>query len=100
MWPNAKIGVMGGEQAADVLADVKEAQLKKNNTSWEKDARDDFKKPIIDAFTAQSSCYYSTARLWDDGVIDPKDTRFVLALSLAATLCAPIKETHFGIFRM
>ncbi len=92
-WPNSKIGVMGGEQAADVLADVKTKGL-----SIEE--RDKFKQPIIAAFTEQASCYYATARLWDDGVIDPKETRNVLALCLAATLRAPIKETNFAIFRM
>jgi 3-methylcrotonyl-CoA carboxylase beta subunit len=92
-WPNAKIGVMGGEQAADVLADVKAKGLSEID-------RNKFKQPIIDAFTEQASCYYSTARLWDDGVIDPKQTRQVLALSLAATLRAPFKETNFAIFRM
>lgn len=99
-WPNAKIGVMGGEQAADVLADVKAAQLKKANQEFTVDERKAFKKPVVEAFTEQASCYYATARLWDDGVIDPKDTRQVLALCLAATLRAPIKETEFAIFRM
>jgi 3-methylcrotonyl-CoA carboxylase beta subunit len=91
---------MGGEQAADVLADVKAAQLKKSDKTWTQAERDQFKQPVIDAFTEQASCYYATARLWDDGVIDPKDTRQVLALCLAATLRAPIKETDFAIFRM
>lgn len=99
-WPNAKIGVMGGEQAAQVLADVKEAQLKKENKTFTPEEKDAFKKPVVDAFTQQASCYYASARLWDDGIIDPAQTRAVLALSLAATLNAPFKETEFAIFRM
>ncbi len=99
-WPNAKIGVMGGEQAADVLADVKAAQLKKSGKDWSQEERNTFKQPVVEAFTAEASCYYASARLWDDGVIDPKDTRQVLALSLAATLRSSIKETEFAIFRM
>ncbi len=100
MWPNAKIGVMGGEQAAEVLADVKAAQLKKSGLSFTPEEREAFKRPVVAQFREQTSCYYSTARLWDDGVIDPKQTRHVLALSLAASLRAPIKETEFAIFRM
>lgn len=100
IWPNSKIGVMGGEQAADVLADVKAAQLKKMDKTFTDSDRKTFKQPIVDAFTEQASCYYSTARLWDDGVVDPIQTREVLALSLAASLHAPIKETDFAIFRL
>ncbi|HLF66332.1 MAG TPA: carboxyl transferase domain-containing protein, partial [Gammaproteobacteria bacterium] len=100
MWPNAKIGVMGGEQAAEVLADVKAAQFKKSGQAFTQEERETFKRPVVAQFNEQTSCYYSTARLWDDGVIDPKQTRQVLALSLAASLRAPIKETDFAIFRM
>jgi acetyl-CoA carboxylase carboxyltransferase component len=102
MWPNSRISVMGGEQAASVLAQVRQAALEgggkgKKMSDAELKA---FKQPILDKYEQEGSPYYSTARLWDDGVIDPADTRNVLALSLAATLNAPIGEMKFGVFRM
>lgn len=97
MWPNAKIGVMGGPQAAGVLSQVAMASRRQQ---WTQDKIDDFEKPIIDQFEYESSPYYSSARLWDDGIIDPKDTRKVLGLSLAATLNSNEVPTKFGIFRM
>lgn len=100
MWPNARISVMGGEQAAGVLASVKRDGMERQNKQWSEQAENDFKKPIMDQYENQGHPYYSSARLWDDGIIDPADTRRVLGLSLSASLNAPIKETNFGIFRM
>ncbi|BES71291.1 methylcrotonyl-CoA carboxylase subunit beta [Marinobacter nanhaiticus D15-8W] len=100
MWPNARIAVMGGEQAAGVLADVKRAGKERRGESWSDDEEQAFKQPIIDQFEHQSNPYYASARLWDDGVIDPADTRRVLGLSLSAALNAPPEETRFGLFRM
>ncbi|KAG5885362.1 hypothetical protein JTB14_035166 [Gonioctena quinquepunctata] len=95
MWPNAKISVMGGPQAAGVLS-----QVASRGKSWSEQEKKDFEKPIIERFEKEGSPYFSSARIWDDGVIDPKDTRKVLGLSLAAALNSEIKETKFGIFRM
>ena len=101
MWPNARISVMGGEQAASVLATVKRDALQAKGTSWTTQEEQQFKQPILDQFEVQSRSCYSSARLWDDGVIDPVDTRQVLALSLSASLNAPIAERpQFGVFRM
>lgn len=100
MWPNARIAVMGGEQAAGVLADVKRAGLERKGKGWTDDEERAFKQPIIDQFEKQSDPYYASARLWDDGVIDPADTRDVLGLALTASLNAPAEDTHFGVFRM
>lgn len=100
MWPNARIAVMGGEQAAGVLADVRRAGLERKGKSWSQDDEKAFKQPIIDQFEAQSNPYYASARLWDDGIIDPADTRKVLGLALTASLNAPAEETRFGVFRM
>lgn len=100
MWPNARIAVMGGEQAAGVLADVKRAGKERRGESWSEDEEAAFKQPIVDQFEHQSNPYYASARLWDDGVIDPADTRRVLGLSLSAALNAPPEETRFGLFRM
>lgn len=100
MWPNAKISVMGGEQAAGVLADVRRAGIERKGDSWSSEEEANFKQPIIDQFETQSTALYSSARLWDDGIIDPRDTRTVLKLSLEASLNAPIEETRFGVFRM
>lgn len=100
MWPNAKIGVMGGDQAAGVLAMVQRQARTRKGQEWTEDQEAKFKKPIIDQFDKESSCYYSTARLWDDGIIDPADTRQVLGLSLEAAMTAPEKKTTFGVFRM
>ncbi len=100
MWPNARISVMGGEQAASVLATVKRDGIEAKGGSWSAEEEAKFKQPLLDQFAHQSHPYYASARLWDDGVIDPADTRRVLALGLSATLNAPIAETRFGVFRM
>ena len=100
MWPNARICVMGGEQAAGVLATVKRDGIEARGGAWSSEEEASFKQPILDQFGAQSHPYYASARLWDDGVIDPADTRRVLALGLSASLNAPIEDTKFGIFRM
>jgi 3-methylcrotonyl-CoA carboxylase beta subunit len=99
-WPNARISVMGGEQAANVLAQVKREALEKAGKEWSQKDEDAFKAPILSQYARQSSAYYATARLWDDGIIDPRDTRRMLALGLATSLNAPIEPTRFGIFRM
>ncbi|HEY9096750.1 MAG TPA: carboxyl transferase domain-containing protein, partial [Hydrogenophaga sp.] len=100
MWPNARICVMGGEQAAGVLATVKRDAIEAKGGSWSAEEEAAFKQPVLDQFGHQSHPYYSSARLWDDGVIDPADTRRVLGLALSATLNAPIGEPKFGVFRM
>ena len=101
MWPNARIGVMGGEQAASVLATVRRDGIEAKGGQWSGDEEAAFKQPILDQFEHQSHPYFATARLWDDGVIDPADTRRVLALGLSASLNAPIPDTpRFGVFRM
>ena len=100
MWPNARICVMGGEQAASVLATVKRDGIEAKGGSWSAEEEATFKQPLLDQFAHQSHPYYASARLWDDGVIDPADTRQVLALALSASLNAPIPETRFGVFRM
>ncbi len=100
MWPNARICVMGGEQAAGVLATVRRDGIEAKGGTWSAEEEAKFKQPILDQFGHQSHPYYSSARLWDDGVIDPADTRRVLALGLSASLNAPIGEPKFGVFRM
>ncbi len=100
MWPNARISVMGGEQAASVLATVKRDGIEAKGGNWSADEEEAFKAPIRQQYEAQGHPYYASARLWDDGVIDPADTRRVLALGLSAALNAPIPETKFGVFRM
>ena len=100
MWPNARISVMGGEQAASVLATVRRDNIEARGETWSVDDEDAFKQPIRDQYEHQGHPYYSTARLWDDGVIDPADTRTVLGLALSTTLNAPIGEPRFGVFRM
>ena len=100
MWPNARICVMGGEQAAGVLATVKRDGIEGRGGSWSDEEEAAFKQPVLDQFAHQSSPYYASARLWDDGVIDPADTRRVLALGLSASLNAPIPDPKFGVFRM
>jgi 3-methylcrotonyl-CoA carboxylase beta subunit len=100
MWPNARISVMGGEQAANVLATIAKDQKSKKGEVLSQEEEDQIKKPVLTKFEKEASPYYSTARLWDDGVIDPKDTRRILGLSLTASLNAPIHKTNFGIFRM
>lgn len=100
MWPNARISVMGGEQAASVLATVRRDGMERRGEDWSAEEEEAFKAPIREAYEAEGSPYYSTARLWDDGIIDPADTRRVLGLSLAASLNAPLGERGFGVFRM
>jgi 3-methylcrotonyl-CoA carboxylase beta subunit len=100
MWPNARISVMGGEQAASVLATVRRDGLKLKGQEWSAIEEEAFKNPIREQYEREGHPYYATARLWDDGVIDPADTRRVLGLGLAASLHAPIPETRFGVFRM
>jgi len=100
MWPNARISVMGGEQAASVLATVRRDGLESRGGSWSVDAEEEFKAPIRRQYEAQGSPYYSTARLWDDGIIDPVETRRVLALGLSAAAGLPVPEPSYGVFRM
>ena len=101
MWPNARISVMGGEQAASVLATVKRDNIEAKGGQWSATDEAAFKQPILDQFSHQAHPYYASARLWDDGVIDPADTRRVLGLSLSASLNAPIPDLpRFGVFRM
>jgi 3-methylcrotonyl-CoA carboxylase beta subunit len=100
MWPNARISVMGGEQAAGVLATVKQDQMARNNASMSPEEEEAFKQPIIDQYEYQGHPYYASARLWDDGIIDPADTRTILGLSISAALNAPIEDSKFGVFRM
>jgi len=99
-WPTSRISVMGGEQAAGVLATVKRDAIERNGESWSAEDEAAFKQPTIDMFKEQSHPLYASARLWDDGIIDPRKSRDVLALSLAASMNAPIEETRFGVFRM
>ncbi len=100
MWPNARIGVMGGEQAASVLAQVRRDGLEARGDTWPPEDEEAFKAPIRQQYELQGHPYYASARLWDDGVIDPADTRRILGLALSASLNAPIGETRFGVFRM
>ena len=100
MWPNARISVMGGEQAASVLATVKRDNIEAEGGNWSAGDEDAFKAPIRAKYEEEGHPYYATARLWDDGIIAPSETRRVLALAFAATLNAPIPETPFGVFRM
>jgi 3-methylcrotonyl-CoA carboxylase beta subunit len=99
-WPNARVSVMGGEQAANVLAQINRDKYTKQNKAWSKDEEERFKANLREQYETQGNPFYASARLWDDGVIAPKDTRKVLGLSLLATLNAPIKPTQFGVFRM
>jgi 3-methylcrotonyl-CoA carboxylase beta subunit len=100
MWPNARISVMGGEQAASVLAQVRRDNLERSGQAWPEAEEETFKAPIRDQYESQGHPYYASARLWDDGIIDPVQTRTVLALGLSAALNAPIERTEFGVFRM
>ena len=100
MWPNARISVMGGEQAAGVMAQVTKDNLERKGESLSEEKEQALKKPIVEQYDKQGHPYYASARLWDDGIIDPAQTREVLALSLAASLNAPIEDSRFGVFRM
>jgi 3-methylcrotonyl-CoA carboxylase beta subunit len=100
MWPNARIAVMGGEQAASVLAQVTRDKKKRLQEAWSESDEQALKEPVLKQFNQQSHAFYSSAHLWDDGVIDPRETRRIVGMSLAITANAPITETHFGLFRM
>jgi 3-methylcrotonyl-CoA carboxylase beta subunit len=100
MWPNSRISVMGGEQAASVLATVKSDQLALKGESWTSEEIAEFKKPILERYEQEGSAYFSTARLWDDGIIDPRDTRKVLSIALSVAGNSPLADSSFGIFRM
>jgi 3-methylcrotonyl-CoA carboxylase beta subunit len=99
-WPNARVSVMGGPQAASVLATVRRENIEAEGKKWSAAEEAAFKQPVLDNFEREGHPYYATARLWDDGIIDPVDTRRVLALGLAAAACAPVPDTTFGVFRM
>ncbi len=100
MWPNARISVMGGEQAASVLATVRRDNIEADGGQWSEAEEEAFKQPIRTQYEAEGNPYYATARLWDDGIIAPAETRRVLALAFSAALNAPIPPTRFGVFRM
>ncbi|MFQ6091353.1 MAG: carboxyl transferase domain-containing protein, partial [bacterium] len=100
MWPNARISVMGGEQAANVLLTVKLAQLQADGKTMTEEEQEKFKEPILKKYEEEGSPYFSTARLWDDGIIDPLDTRTCLGLGISMALNAPIPDHQFGVFRM
>jgi 3-methylcrotonyl-CoA carboxylase beta subunit len=100
MWPNARISVMGGEQAASVLATVKRDNIEADGKTWSAEDEEAFKAPIRAQYESEGNPYYATARLWDDGIIAPSETRRVLALAFSAALNAPVPETRFGVFRM
>jgi 3-methylcrotonyl-CoA carboxylase beta subunit len=100
MWPNARISVMGADQAATVLATVRRDQLEAAGEDWPAAAEEEFRRPVLERYERQGSPYYSTARLWDDGIIDPLDTRRVLGLALAAAANAPLGPVRYGVFRM
>jgi len=100
MWPTARISVMGGEQAAGVLAQVKRTQIESRDENWSDEEEATFKQPILDIYEEQGHPFYASARLWDDGVIDPAETRSVIALALSATLNKEIEDTNYGVFRM
>jgi len=99
-WPNSRISVMGGEQAAGVLAQVKRDQKDRAGEDWPESEEAAFRQPILDRYEEQGHPYYASARLWDDGVIDPAQTRQVLGLAISAALNKPIGDTRFGVFRM
>ncbi|KAM7263646.1 hypothetical protein ACFE04_001329 [Oxalis oulophora] len=100
LWPNAKISVMGGPQAAGVLSQVEKAKKKKQGVKWSEEEEETFKAKVIEAYEKESSAYYASARLWDDGIIDPADTRKVLGLCISASLNRPSEDTKYGVFRM
>jgi 3-methylcrotonyl-CoA carboxylase beta subunit len=100
MWPNARISVMGGEQAASVLATVRRDGIELKGGQWSAEEEEAFKVPIRNQYEVQGHPYFATARLWDDGIIDPADTRRVLGLGLSASRNAPVEDVKFGVFRM
>jgi 3-methylcrotonyl-CoA carboxylase beta subunit len=99
-WPNSRISVMGGEQAAGVLATVRREAIERKGGSWSVEEEAEFRRPTVEMFERQSHPLYAAARLWDDGIIDPRQSREVLALSLSAALNAPIPPARFGLYRM
>ncbi len=99
-WPNARISVMGGEQAASVLATVKRDNIEADGETWTQVEEEEFKAPIREQYEDEGNPYYATARLWDDGIIAPRRRGRVLALAFSAALNAPVPETRFGVFRM
>jgi 3-methylcrotonyl-CoA carboxylase beta subunit len=99
-WPNARVSLMGSEQAASVLATVRRDSIEGQGGTWSAEEEEAFKQPIRDNFERESHPYFATARLWDDGIITPQETRRVLALAFSAALNAPIATTRFGVFRM
>jgi 3-methylcrotonyl-CoA carboxylase beta subunit len=100
MWPNARISVMGGEQAASVLATIKRDQLAREGKALDAQEEQAIRQPILEKYETEGSPYYSTARIWDDGILDPAQTRNALALGLSAAFNAPIPPPKFGVFRM
>ncbi|KAJ1730477.1 Methylcrotonoyl-CoA carboxylase beta chain, mitochondrial [Coemansia biformis] len=100
MWPNARISVMGGEKAASVMAQVRRDTMALRGQEWPADEEQRFKEPLTAKYEAEGHPFFASARLWDDGVIRPSDTRRTLALALSASLNAPIEKTSFGVFRM
>jgi len=99
-WPNSRISVMGGEQAASVLATVRRDNLEASGGTWSVEDEETFKAPIRDQYEREGHPYYATARIWDDGIITPQETRRTVALALSAALNKPIEDTRFGVFRM
>jgi acetyl-CoA carboxylase carboxyltransferase component len=100
MWPNARISVMGGEQAASVLATIKRDQLAREGKTLDAAEEEAIRQPILEKYELEGSPYYSTARLWDDGILDPTQTRAAVALGISAAYNAPIPPPKFGVFRM
>ncbi|GAV78826.1 Carboxyl_trans domain-containing protein [Cephalotus follicularis] len=100
LWPNARISVMGGAQAAGVLSQIEKANKKKQGIKWTDEEEETFKAKVVEAYEREGSSYYSTARLWDDGIIDPADTRIVIGLCMSASLNCPVEDTKYGVFRM
>ncbi|MBT5654418.1 MAG: methylcrotonoyl-CoA carboxylase, partial [Alphaproteobacteria bacterium] len=99
-WPNSRVSVMGGEQVASVLSTIRQQNLESQSKSWSEKDAEAFKKPLRDQYEIQGHPYYATARLWDDGIIDPKETRRVLGLSLEVAFNGTCESTKFGVFRM
>ena len=100
MWPNARISVMGGEQAASVLATVRRDNYERRGEDWSEEEEAAFRAPIVDQYDREGHPYYASARIWDDGIIDPAETRRTLAMSISSALNAQIEQTRFGVFRM
>ena len=100
MWPNARISVMGGAQAAAVLATIRRDQIEGRGETWDPTDEEAFTRPVLEQYEHQGHPYYSTARLWDDGIIDPADTRRVLGLALSTAANAPLAPVNYGVFRM